>query len=102
MAEIAVPRFGVTINEEQLQDAVAATFRELGFKPTLEHETAVTKLVTGHDVIVILPTGEGKSLCSVTLPLIYNKLFPEFEGIVIVISPLISLMKDQVNIKCFH
>ena len=55
---------------------------------TLEQETAVTKLVTGHDVIVILPTGEGKSLCFVTLPLIYNKLFPEFEGIVIVISPI--------------
>ncbi|MBQ8095147.1 MAG: DNA helicase RecQ [Clostridia bacterium] len=51
---------------------------------------AVQALVKGNDVLAIMPTGAGKSLCYQIPAIISN-------GITLVISPLISLMKDQVN-----
>jgi ATP-dependent DNA helicase RecQ len=62
-----------------------------GFK-TLRplQEEAITSVLNGQDSLVILPTGGGKSLCY-QLPALY------LEGCTVVVSPLISLMKDQVD-----
>jgi len=62
-----------------------------GFK-TLRplQEEAIKTVLKGQDSLVILPTGGGKSLCY-QLPALY------LEGCTVVISPLISLMKDQVD-----
>ena len=53
-------------------------------------EEIVRVVAEGQNVLAIMPTGSGKSLCF-QLPAIY------LEGTAIVISPLIALMKDQVD-----
>ena len=58
------------------------------FRPL--QEDIVRTVVSGNDALVIMPTGGGKSMCF-QLPAL---LFP---GVTVVISPLIALMKDQVD-----
>ena len=53
-------------------------------------EALVDALLCGRDVLGIMPTGAGKSLC-------YQVPALMLQGVTLVISPLISLMKDQVN-----
>ena len=59
----------------------------------------VEAFVTGHDVFGVLPTGYGKSLCYACLPAVFDHLLEKPNGfsIVLVVSSLVALMKDQVR-----
>ena len=52
-------------------------------------ETLIDELLKGYDVLGVMPTGAGKSIC-------YQLPALMMDGITLVVSPLISLMKDQV------
>jgi len=62
-----------------------------GYPAFLSHqETIIASILGGHDTLVILATGAGKSICY-QLPALY------LGGLTIVISPLVALMKDQAD-----
>lgn len=74
--------------KEQLRELLKIHFGYEAFRPG--QELALDYLLEGKNVVVVLPTGGGKSLIFQLPALI-------LEGITIVISPLIALMKDQVD-----
>ena len=71
-----------------LEDAVSRFWGYTTFRP-LQRE-AMDAVLSGRDSIVVLPTGGGKSLCF-QAPAVVRP------GLALVVSPLISLMKDQVD-----
>ncbi len=72
----------------QLADALKHHFGFDGFKG--QQEEIILNLLNGRDTFVIMPTGGGKSLCY-QLPALMS------EGTAIIVSPLIALMKNQVD-----
>ena len=65
--------------------------KHFGFREFLDaQEEVVGSILAGHDSLVVMPTGGGKSLC-------YQLPALMLEGVTVVVSPLIALMKDQVD-----
>jgi ATP-dependent DNA helicase RecQ len=74
-----------------LADARALLQERFGYPDFRPGQTdAVSAILGGRDTLVVLPTGGGKSLCYQVPALL-------LDGLTVVISPLISLMKDQVD-----
>ena len=76
------------MSQQLLSSRLKQTFGYDDFRP-LQREIMETSL-NGGDAVAILPTGAGKSLCY-QLPALVR------EGLTVVVSPLIALMKDQVD-----
>ena len=72
---------------EAVADAVRHAFGFDSLRPI--QEEAVRATLAGRDVVVVMPTGGGKSLCFQAPALVR-------EGLTVVVSPLIALMEDQV------
>src|SRR3954466_5944657 len=73
---------------DQPREVLRSNFGFPDFRPG--QEQAVSSVLAGRDTLVVLPTGGGKSLCFQVPALVLPRL-------TVVLSPLISLMKDQVD-----
>ena len=74
-----------------IEEALFALHQHFGFEDFREGQREVIEaILAGHDAVVVMPTGGGKSLCF-QLPALMKA------GATIVVSPLIALMKDQVD-----
>jgi len=74
-----------------LTDAITSLRTHFGFDNFREGQRDVIEAVlAGKDVVVVMPTGSGKSLC-------YQLPAMILDGATVVVSPLIALMKDQVD-----
>jgi ATP-dependent DNA helicase RecQ len=74
--------------QERALEILHRVFGHPGFRG--EQAAIVEHLASGHDALVLMPTGGGKSLCY-QVPALLR------EGTAIVVSPLIALMQDQVE-----
>ncbi|MCW3127163.1 MAG: recQ [Bacteroidetes bacterium] len=73
---------------QQAQEILKHKFGYDSFR--LEQQNAIQHILNRKDCLVLMPTGGGKSICYQIPALI-------FDGLTVVVSPLISLMKDQVD-----
>ena len=76
------------VSAERPAQVLAATFGFDAFRPG--QEQVVEALLAGRSALAVFPTGAGKSLCY-QLPALL------LEGMTVVVSPLIALMKDQID-----
>ena len=74
-----------------LDDAITTLRQHFGFDDFREGQREVVgSILDGKDAVVVMPTGSGKSLC-------YQLPAMILDGVTLVVSPLIALMKDQVD-----
>ena len=95
---------GVAYSDNKIKAAVSKAVEHTGYSSLTEEQyEAVSNFVAGQDVFVSLPTGVGKSLCYLVLPVVFDYLrspsaaaAPLGKSILVVVSPLKCLMEDQV------
>ncbi|MEP7304753.1 MAG: DNA helicase RecQ [Acidobacteriota bacterium] len=80
--------------DRALQDVLHRVWGFSSFRP-LQRE-AMAAILASRDSVVVLPTGGGKSLCFQAPALVHGGA-DQTRGMAVVVSPLISLMKDQVD-----
>lgn len=85
--------------------ATTALTKKFGLKAfRLKQEQVISRILAGGSATVVFPTGGGKSLCYQVPGLVFSELDQKLDrrhaadsGVTLVVSPLIALMKDQVD-----
>ena len=88
------------MDDEKLRSTAVFCAKKLGF-PTLRDKQleVIVSSLRGEDVLAVLPTRYGKSLCYSCLPFAFDILEETSGYMVVVVSPLTAIMKDQVKIN---
>ena len=84
------------MESDRIERAVRRAASEVSITLKKEQEEVIAAFAGGRDVFVALPTGYGKSLCYGLLPRVLDILRASEGSIVMVVSPLLALMRDQV------
>ena len=88
----------VSRDTSAMEASIDKASKRLGFSSLKgQQKRAITSFLDGNDVFVSLPTGSSKSLCFALLPFTFDDFLGREGNIAIAVSPLISLMKDQVG-----
>ncbi|CAG8973955.1 hypothetical protein HYALB_00007484 [Hymenoscyphus albidus] len=98
-------RVALTLDTDSFALATTTLTQNFGLKAfRLKQEQVISRILAGGSATVIFPTGGGKSLCYQVPGLVFSELDrkldtrgPSDSGVTLVVSPLIALMKDQVD-----
>lgn len=74
--------------DDELESALRRVFGFPNLRPG--QDEVIRSVLDGHDTLAVMPTGAGKSLC-------YQLPALQFDGMTVIVSPLISLMRDQAS-----
>ena len=90
------------VNNQEVLNAAKKIARFLGYTELKEGQRQIiNEIMKKRDVFGILPMGYGKSLCYACNSLLFDDIFHEEQSIVVV-TPLIAIMKDQVNLYIIY
>ena len=84
--------------DDYIVHAIDKAAKHLGYNNIKElHWKVIKEVIKGSNVFTVLPNGYGKSLCYGYMPLVFDEIYkPPEPSIVCVISPLTSIIEDQV------
>ena len=87
-----------------VESTVYKAINKLGFSSLKPQQMmAISAFIERRDVFVVLSTGFGKTLCFTCLPIVFDELYPSIKpSIVLVVTPLIAIMQDQVSIHLLY
>ena len=88
MASALLTQAPMAVTNPQLKRTMRKVFGLEQFRPG--QEEVIRSVLAGRDTLALMPTGAGKSLC-------YQLPGLHLDGTTVVVSPLISLMKDQTD-----
>ena len=106
---VMIPRLNALVRQADLHIAILEAIQKIGYdRPSENQALAINHFVRGNDVFISLPTGSGKSLCYASIPGVFDSLkrraniASDHHSIAIIVSPLSSLMQDQVSFRTFQ
>ena len=82
-------------NQTEFPSAVDTVAKRLGYSSLKDEQKVILQeLLEICDIFAVLPTGYGKSMCYISLPLLYDEICGGLSTVVVV-TPLTAIMKDR-------